>query len=90
VLNIQESVQEKVRTLCKRLDGELKENTVAPLHHMFNALSLDVASGYLFNHSFDSLHEKEYSIQFTVSCSLSFSRFLWTLTIRRRKWSRKF
>jgi len=37
---------------------------------MFNALSLDVASGYLFNHSFESLHKENYSIQFTVSSLL--------------------
>ncbi|KAL2069773.1 hypothetical protein VTL71DRAFT_14452 [Oculimacula yallundae] len=65
VFNIQGSVQEKVRTVCHRLDGEFGKNGVAPLHHMFNALSLDVASGYLFNHSFDSLHEQDYSIPFT-------------------------
>lgn len=70
MLNVQKSVQDKVRTLCKRLDGEFRESGVAPLHHMFNALSLDVASGYLFDHSFESLHEEEYSIQFTVSHSL--------------------
>jgi len=67
VLNIQGSVQEKISTLYNRLDAEFRTNGVAPLHHMFNALSLDVASGYLFNHSFGSLQKENYAIQFTVS-----------------------
>lgn len=72
VLKVEDIVQEKVRTLCNMLDAELNTHHIAPLHHMFNALSIDVASDYVFNRSFDFLHSPTYAREFTVSLLLLF------------------
>ena len=71
VLRVENVVHEKVKTLCDRLETELKIHQVAPLHHMFNALSIDVASDYVFNRSFDFLHTPTFAREFTVGLQAS-------------------
>ena len=71
VLRVENVVHEKVRTLCDKLEAELSTHRVAPLHHMFNALSIDVTSDYVFNRSFDFLHSPLYAKEFTVSLRFS-------------------
>lgn len=67
VLNVENSVHQKVRSLCDKLEMELRTRHIAPLHHMFNALSIDVASDYIFNRSMDFLSTPTYAKEFTVS-----------------------
>lgn len=77
--NVENVVQEKVRTL---LESELSTHYVAPLYDMFDALSIDVVSDYVFNRSFEILYSPTYAREFTVSLVSTFPRQQWSFPFR--------
>ena len=59
-------VQDKAKKLTERLEAGLRDRGSVELRHLFGALSVDVASDYVFHDCYDLLEKEEAGKEFTA------------------------
>jgi len=65
VLELEEVVQSKMRTLCQRVRDSLDANKPINLHSGFRAISIDIITDYAFNNCYNSLEKKNFGAEFS-------------------------
>lgn len=80
VLQMEDIIQEKVATLCRRVEDGLKRAEPVDLHTGFRSISIDVVTDYAFDNCWDHLCQDDLGAWFTrISRGLGMSAWVFQL-----------